>query len=230
VYAQDQVAWNYFWDDNRRLYFEFPSTWTVNDDKGIIGTGDGASLQLFGHPPAPGTVFPSSNTPFDQIINNEINYVGDGLRLQDHAPFSIQGMGGAYWLSYLDDSKGEQMTVDRVLLLNDGTLYRADFTVPSSLYEDTKSIRDRILTSIRVNDGYDNKMAEVNALTAQMQELQAKRDKMWADNDKFIADARQNMWDNVINNLQESTQADIKRGEDMKKYYDECDQGIRPGC
>jgi hypothetical protein len=246
VYAQDQVAWYYYTytDGKARLYFEVPSTWIEDKatDKDIWWTGDGASIQLFGNTPEPGTVFPSSNTQLDQIVNNWINSDVDidlrllnhapDMRLLNHAPFSINGM-GAYWLSYIDDSKGEQKTMDRVLLLSDGILYRAEFTVPASLYEETKSIRDGILTSIRVGDGYDNKMAELNeiaAIDAQMQEIQAQKDKLWAEHDKFIADAHQNMWDGVINNLQEGTEADANRREDLKKYYDECDRGLRPLC
>jgi hypothetical protein len=224
VYRSDDPGWNYYYNDNMKVYLEFPSSWTLKEtDHSILVTADGAKLEITQNLPGPGTAFPSSDTRVDQVANNLIRDSTIDMELVKHGPTTSYG-GPGYFLSYFDNSEVEPKRVDDLLLSTNGYLYLIEYTVDDSLY---KQLRDSILPlPILVGDSYDKHMIKINDLKTRIQNLQGQSEKLLTDVERFGAKAQQGAMDNWLGIMQDSVEFDRQLNEAAEKRTSDCYNGI----
>jgi hypothetical protein len=149
-------GFNYYSNDNLRVYIEFPANWTPKEADTLLLSGNGAQLEIFVTTPLPETTFPSMNTPVEQIANNIIEDDSNvpNLHLNSHYPVTINNQ-PAYQLNYSEDQQGEGLIlIDAVLIKSGGYLYKLLYSVPESLYNQNLPIRDSMIASVSLGDSY----------------------------------------------------------------------------
>src|SRR5215208_4173407 len=63
-------SYKYIFDDNSKIYVTSPVSWTLTEQTdGILLNGDNAKVYLSVSYPTLGTVYPSANTPIEQVAN-----------------------------------------------------------------------------------------------------------------------------------------------------------------
>ena len=154
--------YKYYYDDNQRLYLEFPASWIKEEDQSssVLLTGDGVSLTIFAFNPNQGSNFASAETPIEQVANDLIQTYKNipTIHLDSYTPFTISDTPG-YYLRISTNQQGvEPVIIDNFIVVSGGLMYDIRYTVPQSLYNQNIPTRDLILANIAVGYTYEKEV------------------------------------------------------------------------
>jgi hypothetical protein len=152
----------YYYDDNQRLYLEFPVSWIEEEDQSnsVLLSGDGASLEIFALIPTPGSNFASAETPIEQVANDLIKSYKNipTIHLDSYKQFTISDTPG-YYLGISENQQGiGPVIIDNFIVVSGGLMYDIRYTVPQSLYNQNIPTRDLILDTIAVGYTYEKEV------------------------------------------------------------------------
>ena len=155
----------YYYDNNQRIYLDFPATWIEEEDQSssVLLTGAGASLTIFNLIPTPGSYFPSAETPIEQVVNDLVETYKNipTIHLDSHKQFTISDTTG-YYLRVSTNQQGvEPVLIDNFIVLSGGHMYDIRYTVPQSLYNQYIPTRDLILDTISLGNNYDKEITPI---------------------------------------------------------------------